>query len=69
MQSLEMTSGDLETTSLFGTWKRELPEVTATAGGCGNCWKLRRVPGEARNMMENALYILIVIFFRRTPTN
>ena len=33
-----------------------------TVGGSGNCWKLRRVAGEARNMMENALSILIVIF-------
>ena len=35
----------------------ELPEVTATARGCGDCWKLRRVAGEARNMMENALLL------------
>ena len=40
----------------------ELPEVTATAGSCGDCWNLRRVAGEARNMTENALSILIVIF-------
>ena len=40
MQSLEMTSGDLETTSQFGTWNYlwetntgELPEVMATAAG------------------------------------
>ena len=61
MQSLEMTSGDLETTSQFGTWKRmqksfqrlqQLLEVAATVGSCGNCWKLRRfleAAGEARN--------------------
>ena len=29
---------------------------------CGGSWKLRRVAGEARDMMENALSILIVIF-------
>ena len=40
----------------------EFPEVTATAGGCSDCWKLRWVAGEARNMTENALSILIVIF-------
>ena len=31
-------------------------------GSCGDCRKLRRVADEARNMMENALSILIVIF-------
>ena len=40
----------------------ELPEVMATVGGCSDCWKLQRVAGEARNMTENALSILIVIF-------
>ena len=34
----------------------------ATVGRCGDGWKLRRVVGEARNMMENALSILILIF-------
>ena len=42
MQSLEMTYGDLETTSEFSTWNNfflnkwggEFPEVTATAGSC-----------------------------------
>ena len=29
---------------------------------CSSCWKLRRVAGEAHNMTENALSILIVIF-------
>ena len=29
---------------------------------CGNCWKLRRVAGEARSLTENALSIWIVIF-------
>ena len=33
-----------------------------TVGSCGDCWKLRRVAGEAHNMKENALCILIVIF-------
>ena len=50
MWSLEMTSDDLEITSQFGTWKElpanqcnagELPEVTATAVSCENCWKLQ----------------------------
>ena len=40
----------------------ELPKVTATAEGCGDCRKLRWVAGEVRNMTENALSILIVIF-------
>ena len=40
----------------------ELPEVTGTAGGCGDCWKLWRVSGEACNVIENALSILIVVF-------
>ena len=68
MWSLEMTSGDFETTSQFGTWKRmqescqrlqQLLEVTATAGSCG--W----VAGEAHNMTENYLSILIVSFSRQ----
>ena len=33
-----------------------------TVGRCGDGWKLRRIAGEARNMTENALSILIVIF-------
>ena len=60
------SSGDSETTSLFGIWKRlpetnagKWPEVTATAGGCGECWKLWRVAGKACNMTEN-LSILII---------
>ena len=35
----------------------ELPEVTATAGGCSDCWKLRHVAGMACNMTENAIFI------------
>ena len=35
----------------------ELPEVMATAGGFGDCWKLQQVACEARNMTENALSI------------
>ena len=38
----------------------EFPEVTETAGGCGDCWKLRRVAGKASSMTENALSILII---------
>ena len=53
MQLLEMTSGNSETASKFGTWKQlpgELLEVTATAGGLGNCRKLRRVAGKAQSL-------------------
>ena len=34
----------------------ELPEVTATTGGCSDCLS-------CHNMLENALSILIAIFF------
>ena len=37
-------------------------EAAATAGSCGDCWKLQRVADKACNMTENALSILIVIF-------
>ena len=40
----------------------ELPEVKATAGGCGNCWKLWRAASKAPNVTENAIFIFIVIF-------
>ena len=33
-----------------------------TVGRCGDGWKLRRIAGKARNMTENALSILSVIF-------
>ena len=33
-----------------------------TVGHCGDGWKLQRIAVEARNMMENALSILIVFF-------
>ena len=36
--------------------------AAVTVGSCGDSWKLRRVAGEASNMTENALSILIVIF-------
>ena len=38
--------------------------AAVTVGSCGDSWKwkLRRVAGEASNMAENALSILIVIF-------
>ena len=76
MLSLEMTSCDLEqlpSLALGNDFREmnvvEFPEVTATTGGvaetvesCGDCWKLRWVTGEARNMTEKALSILIVIF-------
>ena len=64
MRSPEMTSSDLEITYQFGTWKRLLGnECGRVSRGYSNCWKLRRVAGEARNMTENAISILIVIFF------
>ena len=51
-------------------WRfQQLLEAAATVGSCGNCWKLRRVAGEDRNMTENALSILIVIFFIHLKTN
>ena len=36
--------------------------AAVTVGSCGDSWKLRRVAGEASNITENALSILIVIF-------
>ena len=36
--------------------------AAVTVGSCGDSWKLRWVAGEASNMTENALSILIVIF-------
>ena len=45
------------------SWKlRRQLEAAATAGSCDDSWKLRRVAGEASNMTEDALSILIVIF-------
>ena len=41
---------------------RQLLEVATTAGGCDDCRTLQRVAGEAGNMTENALSILIVLF-------
>ena len=46
----------------------ELLEVMATAGGCGDFWKPWRVAGDARNMMENYLSILIVILPHNSNT-
>ena len=40
----------------------ELPEVMETAGGWGDCFKLRQVAGKAHKMTENALSILIANF-------
>ena len=63
MLSLETTSGDSETTSPFCTWKGllgnkcgELPEVTATAGSCGDCWKLRRLLEAAACCLQGLQY-------------
>ena len=36
--------------------------AAVTVGSCGDSWELWRVAGEASNMTENALSILIVIF-------
>ena len=44
----------------MSTFSKPVPAVTV--GSCGDSWKLRRVAGEASNMSENALSILIVIF-------
>ena len=44
----------------------ELPEVTATAGDCVDCWMLWQVAGEARNMTEKTLSNLIVIFLHNS---
>ena len=41
---------------------RRFAAVTVGSRSCGDSWKLRRVAGKARNMMENALFILIIIF-------
>ena len=73
MQSLQTGSGHSETTSKFVTRHlqmnaRELPEVTGTAGGSSNCWKLQQVAGDAANMMKNAVSILIVIFLHNSNT-
>ena len=67
MRSLETTSGHSEMISQFVTRHLEtnvgeLPEVMATAQGCGDCWKLRQVASNAHNMRENAISILFVIF-------
>ena len=44
MRSLEMTSGDLETTSQFGPWKL-IPgnKCGRVARGYSNCWRLQRL--------------------------
>ena len=34
--------------------------AAVTVGSCGDSWKLRQAAGEASNMMENALSILII---------
>ena len=64
MQSLETISGHQSLRNDFpetNVW--EFPEVMATAGGCSDCWKPRRVADDVHNMMENALFILIFIIF------
>ena len=44
MRLLEMTSGDLERTSEFGTWKQLLGnECRRVARGYSNCWRLLRL--------------------------
>ena len=57
MQSLETTSGDLETTSQFGTWKR-LPgnECERVARGYSNCLRLRRLLEAAEGCLRGPQY-------------
>ena len=51
-------------------WRLQwLLEAVATFGSCSDCWKLRRVAGEACDMTENVLSIFNCDFFRTTPTN
>ena len=84
MRSLEMTSGDLETTSEFGTWKRmreslqrlqQLLEVAATVGSYGDCWKLRRLLEAEMGYLQGPQYDgkcsfdFNCSFLRTTPTN
>ena len=84
MRSLETTSGDLETTSQFGTWKRmrdsfkglqQLLEVAATVGSYGDCWKLRRLLEAATGCWRGPQYdrkcsfYFHCYFFLTTPTN
>ena len=40
----------------------QLPIVYLIWGLLRHCWMLRQIAGEARNMMENSLSILSVIF-------
>ena len=57
MRTLETTSGDLETTSQFGTWK-QLPgnKCGRVAGGYGNCWRLRRLLDAAAGCLWGPQY-------------
>ena len=71
---LEMTSGDMETTSQFGTWKR-LPgnECGGVARGYSNCWKLWRLLEAATGCRRGSQYdrkcSFYFYFFHTTPTN
>ena len=84
MRSLETTSGDLETTSQFGTWKwmresfqglQQLLEVAVTVGSYGDCWKLRWLLEAAAGCWRGPQYdgkcsfYFNCYFFRTTPTN
>ena len=76
MQSLEMTSGDLETTSQFGTWKR-LPgnECGRVTIGYSNFWRLRQMLEAEEGWWRDQQYdrkcsfYFNCYFFRTTPTN
>ena len=66
MQSLQTTSGSqvtckwLPSLALGNDFREmnvgELPEVTATAGGCGDCWKLRRLLEAAEGSRQGLWY-------------
>ena len=57
MQSLETTSGDLETTSKFGTWKWLLwNECGRVARGHSDCWGLQRLLEAATGCRQGPQY-------------
>ena len=52
----------------------EFPEVTATAGGCSDCWKLRQLLEAVTGCRQSPQYdgkcpFYFDYFFRTTPTN
>ena len=71
MRSLETTSCDIRNNFPVWHWETNagvFPKVTATAGGCSDCWKLRRVAGEAHNVTENTLSIWIIFSLQLQQT-